>query len=153
MPILKQIADFMQAHIVTNVLCLPQNYPANDGFYAFQDGYRYNANTGQTLTGEGDGDFKPSWYVLCTNYFFDPFFVDFTEEALGFPVYYAAHGAGRWDAIPVSKTVTQFTIMLQGLTMVEDDAPRAIALINSFPFSGQTLWQEAIVELKEQNES
>ena len=138
---------------MTNILCLPQSYPANDGFYAFQDGYRHNANTGQTLNGKGDGDFKPSWYVLCTNYFADPFFVDFSEEALDFPVYYAAHGAGRWDAIPVAKTVTQFATVLNELIQVEDDAPGAIALINSFPFSSETLWQEAIAELREQEES
>ena len=33
--------------------------------------------------------------------------------------------------------------MLQGLAMVADDAPRAIALINTFPFSEEPLWQEA----------
>ena len=150
MPIPAPIADFIQTQAITALLCLPQNYPAPDGFEAFQDGYRYNANTGQTLTGQGDGDFKPSWYVICTNYFGDPFFVDFSEEAYGFPVYYAPHGAGRWDAQLITKTIKQFTTMLQGLIMVEDDAPRSIALINSFPFSSETLWQEAISELQEQ---
>ena len=67
MPLPQPIIDFLLARMVPNVLCLPQNYAIADAFADFQDGCRHNAKTGQPLTSQRDGDFKPSWYVLCTN--------------------------------------------------------------------------------------
>lgn len=137
---------------VQGVLCLPEHYPLTTAFEKFQAGYRYNAITGEYLTGETPGKWQPGWYVLCRNYFDDPFFVDVAEEEQGFPVYYAAHGAGKWTAQKVADNLEQFQNMLAQLKAVVTYASQAAALIATFPFSEKGLWQEVLEEINEAGE-
>ena len=63
--------------------------------------------TGESLVGEGDGDWSKEWVVigyeeLCG----DPIFIDTSLK--GFPVYTAAHGDGRWDLRPVAVSLEGF---------------------------------------------
>ena len=79
-------------------LVLPWTYAAAEAWTPFQLGYRVHGNTGDPLVSETDGGWQPDWWVIAANYFADPFFIDLREDAEGFPVRYAAHGAGRGAA-------------------------------------------------------
>ena len=73
---------------------------------SLQVGYSVK-QTGESLVGEGDGDWLKKWVVigyeeLCG----DPIFIDTSIER--FPVYTAAHGEGRWDPRPVAFSLEGF---------------------------------------------
>ncbi|MDG9927312.1 MULTISPECIES: hypothetical protein [unclassified Pseudomonas] len=59
------------------------------------------------------------------NDFGDPFFIDLDEEAQGFPVYYAPHGAGRWDAERVASSLRHFAEILAALRDIGADETAA----------------------------
>ena len=89
-------------------MCLPNHYADIEYLDDFQEGYRCNANTGEDLTGFQDGDWLPHYVVICQNYFLDPFIINMEEESLGFPVYYARCGAGRWDVEKIADNLQAF---------------------------------------------
>jgi len=71
-----------------------------------QVGYSVTSS-GESLTGDGDGDWHPHWIVigyeeLCG----DPIFIDTACD--GFPVYTALHGEGRWDAEQIAVSLESF---------------------------------------------
>lgn len=98
-------------------MVLPWNWPDQGDWEAFQDGYRYSSVTDQNLTGEGDGQWRPGWWVIASNYFCDPFIIDTDEAETGYPVYHAVPGAGRWDLEQVAPTVSAFREIL---TILQD---------------------------------
>jgi len=108
----QQIHDFCAAQLSLDNLCLPQNYPAINQFDEFQAGYRYHGNTGASLTSDKPGAFQEGWYVICSNYFGDPFYVDINEASIGFPVYFSWHGAGKWTPLRIAATLQAFSEQL-----------------------------------------
>jgi len=116
-----KVKAFLDVGTVLETLILPQNYPDVNQLEAFQLGYKTDGRTGKSITGDKATDFKESWYVLCTNYFDDPFFVDFTEEEKGFPVYFAFHGAGGWRPIKVAESLDTFSKLLIDIQQLEGD--------------------------------
>jgi hypothetical protein len=146
MTIPPEVAAFVEQGIVVGKMCLPDHYPKPDGFMDFQAGYRYHALTGEPLTGEQAGDFRPSWYVVAANYFDDPFYVDFLEHEAGFPVYFSYHGAGTWTPLRVSATLLDFTAWLTTLAKIANDAAASLRLLRSIPDVENEFWQEVVEE-------
>ena len=139
-----EVAAFIEQGIVVGEMCLPDHYPKHDKFTEFQAGYRYNAVTGEPLTGEQAGDFRPSWYVVAANYFDDPFYVDFLEQEAGFPVYFSYHGAGSWTPLRAAATLLDFTHLLTALAETANDTAASLRLLQSIPDVENEFWQEVI---------
>lgn len=108
----KLINKFLKKKIKCKMYYLPQNYPKLSGFNKFQEGYRYHAMTNESFTSDKPGEWQNSWYVIAQNEMDDPYFVNFEEENLGFPVYFAGHGCGKWNAIKVTSGIEQFAEIL-----------------------------------------
>ncbi|SEW52687.1 SMI1/KNR4 family protein [Chitinophaga arvensicola] len=143
------ILEFIQPAIVTEDLCLPQEYPTADTFEKFQEGYRYNAVTGASLIGTKPGDFLENWYVIAQNYFSDPFIVDLTEANQRFPVYYAPHGAGKWTLVKVADDISAFAQLLSGLTAVQDDKAAVFTYLEANTDLSIALWKEVYTNFEE----
>ncbi|MFC5046542.1 SMI1/KNR4 family protein [Aquimarina hainanensis] len=119
MEIPDEIKEFIAKKITLENFCLPHFYPEPDTLNDFQIGYKIHGNTGEKITGENAGDFRESWYVICSGYSNDPFFIDMNEKNENFPVYFAWHGAGSWHPIKVSKTISEFGNQLEILKKIE----------------------------------
>ncbi len=119
MDIPNKVKEFIAKKIELENFCLPHFYPEINKFEDFQIGYKVHGNTGEKITGENEGDFKESWYVICSGYSNDPFFIDMNEEKENFPVYFAWHGAGSWNPIKVSKNIIEFGNQLEILKNIE----------------------------------
>lgn len=104
----KAIIDFIAKEIECTHYFMPQFYPQHGDIEGFQDGYKYNSVEGKDITGTKEGDFHPNWYVICGGYAQDPYWIDITEEEKGFPVYFAEHGAGRWEPLLVADSLGEF---------------------------------------------
>jgi hypothetical protein len=146
MTIPPEVAAFIEQGIEVGKMCLPDHYSKPGEFAEFQAGYRYNAITGELLTGEQPGDFQPSWYVVAANYFDDPFYVDFREQEVGFPVYFSYHGAGTWTPLRAAATLRDFTTLLAALAEMADDAATSVKLLRSLPDATNEFWREVIEE-------
>lgn len=109
------IQEFISAAVVPGDICLPFHYPADNEFERYQVGFRTHGITGENLTSSKPGGWQPGWYVIALNGMDDPFFVDVMEDALNYPVYYAAHGAGSWTAIPVAPGIVHFSQLLAAM--------------------------------------
>lgn len=144
------ILDFITKAITTHDICLPQNYPAPDEFEKFQEGYRFNAVTGADLTGQKEGDFKSSWYVIAQNYFNDPYFIDLTEADSQFPVYYAQHGAGTWKPVKVAAGIGEFAAILSEIITVQEDKVQVLNLLRSRTDQTNELWKEVYTNFEEE---
>lgn len=116
----KVITDFVVKEIECNHYFMPQFYPKAGDIVSFQDGYKYNSNTGEDITGVDEGDFHPNWYVICGGYAQDPFWIDITEEGKGFPVYFGEHGAGRWEPLLAANTLQEFEECIQYMNYLVD---------------------------------
>lgn len=147
----KQLVKFLTDSVILEQMCLPNHYPeANlQSFLNFQDGYRVNVNTGEYLISDNDGDWAPDCYVIAQNYFADPFVIFMHEYELDYPVYYAVHGAGRWDFEQVSASLACFRqelLLFQSLQMEPQKFAEFIA--TSKHLSG-LLWKELYSSLIE----
>jgi len=96
---------------------LPNCYADIDNFNKTQEGYRYNSITNECLVSSDFGGWRNEWYVFAVNDMDDPFFIDISQENIGFPVYFAWHGAGTWTQIKITDTLEQFE---QALKVVKD---------------------------------
>lgn len=119
MEIPSEIKKFITKKIKLENFCLPHFYPNISNFSDFQIGYKVHGNTGEKITGENDGDFKESWYVICSGYSNNPFFIDMNEKNENYPVYSAWQGAGSWQPIKVSKNIAEFGNQLEVLKKIE----------------------------------
>ncbi|MGC3953079.1 MAG: hypothetical protein QM804_02300 [Propionicimonas sp.] len=129
-------------------LVLPWSYAAAEDWTPFQLGYRVHGNTGDPLVSETDGDWQPDWWVIAANYFADPFFIDLREDAEGFPVRYAPHGAGRWDAQVVAGSVAEFAAWLRTLAELSDRPLEAARFAETcLPYS--EFWAEVAESYRE----
>ena len=145
------IEYFLELKITLENLCLPYFYAKTEYFEQFQLGYRVNAITGEDLTGTREGDFNENWYVVCSNYFNDPFFVDFTEESTGFPVYYSQHGSGKWIPIKIADTLENFIYILTNLKEFEDDQKTTLKYLSNAVYINNEFWSE-VYSSTEENE-
>ena len=96
---------------------------------AQQVGYSVTA-TGESLIGEKDGDWLKTWLVigyedLCG----DPIFINTLEVA--FPVYTAAHGEGRWDAVQIADSLLGFGSALSAIVRAAKGRKHPLALENN----------------------
>lgn len=150
----QKIKHFIEKQIVLGATCLPQNYPSADSLEDFQAGYKHNAITGEKLTGDGESDFKENWYVICTNRFDDPFFVDFSEGDKNFPVYFASsEEEGVWTPIRVSSTISEFGKILFDLSELESDIDDLLDYMEENIDLENELWSEVFDEYAdEENE-
>jgi len=110
----KQLVEFLSRDIrIGEGLELPQSFADVNNFNDKQDGYRYNSVTGEYFVTDKEGGWQDGWYVIAANYFDDPFYIDFTEEDMGFPVYYSPHGAGKWTQNKIADSILQFGEILE----------------------------------------
>lgn len=145
----QKIKNFIKEKIEMSNMALPWNYPDIDKFNDFQAGYRYNANTKENLTGQKEGAFHENWFVICSNYFNDPFFFDVSEIENDFPVYYAQHGAGDWTPLKVSENIDQFSDQLKQLKELEGNRTMLLEkLKNGFNLENE-LWREVYESILE----
>lgn len=104
-----------------------------------QLGYRVNSMNGQDITGIGDGEWHPDWYVIAYDAG-NPFFVNISEADKAFPVYTAEHGAATWQPEEVCLSVDGFAKTLMLIDKISSDGPipmnemmKKIAQYTSFP--------------------
>ncbi|MDR2236760.1 MAG: SMI1/KNR4 family protein [Chryseobacterium sp.] len=136
-------------------LSLPENYPVLEDLLAFQDGYAFNAVSGESLTGEKEGDFKESWLVIARNYFADPFFIDFNDSEDNFPVYFAFHGAGTWEPVKISDDIESFQETLRQIYEHRLNQNNLLILLQQLSVSGNEFWDEVYrnaLEMPDQTE-
>ena len=143
------VQTFIAQAIVPGDMCLPYHYPKVENFAGFQSTYRYHGNTLEDLTSTAPGAFQPGWYVVAQSYFGDPFIVDFTEEAQGFPVYYAPLGAGEWVPTKLAASLADFTTLLIDLAALADDSPAQLAYLKAHVDTSLEPWQEICAGLAE----
>lgn len=73
--------------------------------------------SGKSITGNADGDWKPSWYVIgYDGSVGDPLFVDIAES--DYPVYTAMIGMGQWERKQIAKNLQQFIESLELLSAI-----------------------------------
>jgi len=147
----REIIDFIEEKTEMENTALPWNYPSIDKFNDFQAGYRYNAITLESLIG-GKGGFDENWFVICSNYFDDPFFIDISEIENVFPVYYAQHGAGSWIPIKISGNINEFSNQLKKIKKIEENRELLLdELKNEFDLENE-LWKEVYESTLENEE-
>ncbi|UZJ58951.1 hypothetical protein OKW98_20595 [Pseudomonas sp. KU26590] len=138
------IQEFLAHGIVVGDLLLPMHYATFDRLDEFQAGFRTHGNTGENLLSEADGGWNPDWYVLAMTGLDDPVFIAATEAPNGYPVYTAAHGAGRWDAIQIAPSLMAFSRLLEVLAAVSYDTVEFNRLIMVESGLGNQYWREVI---------
>jgi hypothetical protein len=126
---------------------LPFHYPALHELEGYQSGFRRHGITGADLTGTRPGQWQPGWHVIALNGFDDPFFVDITEEEQGFPLYFAHHGAGKWEAIKIAETINGFSQILHNLQTLQQNEEATIAWLNANIVLTNTFWKELYDDL------
>lgn len=123
------ILQFIENPTETGTMLLPFHYPQKDEWEEFQSGFRYHGLSGKDLTSTGEGGWQPGWHVIARNGMDDPFFIDLNEEASGFPVYYAQHGAGRWDAIALGFNIASLGRFLEQMEKAGTDKTACLQLV------------------------
>ena len=145
----KPVLDFISQKIELENYCLPHFYPTPETFEKFQIGYRTNGNTGLDITGEKTGDFKSNWYVICSGYADDPFFIDISESAQNYPVYFAWHGAGDWTPLKVAESIRTFSANLKVVQEIEANSTnKQDELAKHFDIDDE-FWREVYDEYEE----
>lgn len=140
------VHQFLAAAIVPGDMALPFHYPRPEEWEGWQSGFRTHGTTGESLVATTPGAWQPGWYVIALNGFDDPFFVDLHEAAQGYPVYYAPHGAGRWEAECAAPSLQRFGEMLAALRDQGDDGTAAPGWIQAAADLGTALWREVFEE-------
>lgn len=147
-----KIQNFLIQKTELNAGNLPQIYPTIEEFEEFQIGYKIHGWTKESLTGNNEGDFKESWYVICSNYCDDPFFVDFLEEEKDFPVYFAFHGSGGWTPIKISENIQDFSKHLMNIKEIENIKEKVLSYLSKNFDIKNEFWKEVYQEFSEINE-
>lgn len=148
----EEISTFISRKIELENYCLPHFYPEPDNIEKFQEGYKFNSITGEDFTGENEGDFKKNWYVICSDYANDPFFIDITEQTENYPVYFAWHGAGKWEPIKIAENITAFSDKLELLTKVETEQTGIQEKIRQYIDLENDFWKEVYCEYEDYEE-
>ncbi|WNW10023.1 SMI1/KNR4 family protein [Pseudomonas sp. DTU_2021_1001937_2_SI_NGA_ILE_001] len=138
------LQNFLDQATVVGEALLPVHYPAPDGFDALQIGYRTHGLTGQSLVGDADGDWQPSWFVIAMTGLDDPIFISTAKAHSGYPVYYAPHGAGRWDAMQIAPSLAAFGRLLATLAEVNDDDAAFARVVLDETDASNAFWREIL---------
>lgn len=138
------LVEFFKFNFAIENLSLPENYPTLENSFDFQDGYAYNSVNNTFLYGQKEGDFKESWLVIATNYFADPFFIDFDESAQNFPVYFAYHGAGKWEPIKIANSIDAFQQKLKAIHQNRFNKEELIKILDIEENSKNEFWNEVV---------
>lgn len=136
------VRAFLDAAVTPGEMTLPFHYSTPERWAEQQRGFRVHGITGEDLTASRAGEWQPGWYVIALNGFDDPFFVDFSESAQGFPVYYAPHGAGRWSAERIAPTLASFSERLLALRDAAGDDAAFLNYLDTFPEAQSPFWSE-----------
>ncbi|MGR9246862.1 hypothetical protein [Rhizobium leguminosarum] len=137
-----EVKDFISSEIIVGDMALPSRYPKPIEMEAWQVGFRFHGLTGESLVSTTSGAWQPGWYVIAMNGFDDPFFIDINESPSGFPVYYAPHGAGRWDATVAARNIRRFSQLLSALHTLADDDAKVLTFIEAETDTSNALWRE-----------
>ncbi len=147
------VKEILDAAVCPGDICLPSCYPVAENFEALQAGFRTHGITGENLTGTASGQWQPHWYVVALNGMDDPFFVDFSEAAKGYPVYYAPHGAGSWDASEVAPSAAAFIAYMRALETRFDDQAATLAWLRGHTdVEHNELWKEVYTNAADRTE-
>ncbi|MCL1992774.1 MAG: hypothetical protein FWG66_07490 [Spirochaetes bacterium] len=115
-PLPGPLADFIKRGIkFSYIMPLPWHYADINDFAKMQEGCRYDPASGSFLVSDKADGWQAGWYVFARNCFDDPFFIDFTEEAQGFPVYFSYLGQGKWKPVKIADTLGHFAEILTAL--------------------------------------
>ncbi|MBW6421554.1 hypothetical protein KX729_08885 [Rhizobium sp. XQZ8] len=136
------VGEFLAARLIVGEAMLPAFYPDPEGFDALQIGFRSHGVTGKSLVAQTTGAWQPGWYVIALNALDDPFIIDAGDRDSGYPVYYAPHGAGRWDATPIAPNLSRFAEILSALQHVEDNSERFSAALEAETDISNPFWHE-----------
>lgn len=146
-----KVEEFIKANICfTYIGMLPCHYAKLTDFELMQHGYRFNPVTQENLVSNFDGGWKENWFVIACNVMNEPFFVDFSQDDKGFPVYYAYHGRGRWDAIEVSNNIKDFQSILEALKEQEDNEQFDLTVIANRVNFENPFWKEVLESCDEE---
>lgn len=145
----ESIRDFLANGIIVGDLLLPTHYAEFEHIEDFQVGFRIHGDTDASLVSEADGGWKPGWYVIAMTGADDPIFIDVAEAENGHPVYTAAHGAGRWDAVKIAPSLEAFGRLLRDLAKVKEDIFQFESTIvaETSPLGGY--WREVVDERRQ----
>ena len=144
----EQIAHFIEQKIEFKYINdLPHFYPSKTDFDKFQEGYRCNTTTKESLIGTENGDWEEDFYVICSNYYHDPFIINITEKESNFPVYFAPHGEGKWNKIKISNSISDFYSLLIKIKETEETLPKTVELLRENDNTTTIFWQKIIEEL------
>lgn len=149
MEIPNEIKEFVAKKVELENFCLPHFYPEINNLKDFQIGYKIHGNTGEKITGENEGDFRESWYVICSGYSNDPFFIDINEKKERFPVYFAWQGARNWIPIKVSENIIEFGNQLEILKKIESSGENVQDKIKEKFDLNNEFWLEVYNEYEE----
>lgn len=142
----ENIRDFLNKRIVVGDLLLPTHYAKLERLDDFQVGLRTHGHTGESLVSEADGAWNPDWYAIAMTGLDDPIFVATGEAQSGYPVYTAAHGAGRWDAVQIAPSLAAFGRLLEALAEVKEDIFQFRCLIIAETGQPNDYWREVLDE-------
>ena len=143
------ILQFIENQTETGTILLPSHYPKKDEWEEFQSGFRYHGLSGKDLTSTEEGAWQPDWHVIALNGMDDPFFIDLNEETSGFPVYYAMHGAGRWDAIALGFNIVSLGRFLEQMEKAGKDKTACIQLVELSTDIRNPFWLELRTTIQE----
>jgi len=152
MDIPSQLVDFVNknSNIRFDLMgYFPNHYADINNFSKIQEGYRFNPLTGECLISNKPGDWHNEWYVFAVNDMDDPFYIDFSQEDISFPVYFSWHGAGKWKPIKVADTLEQFERILK---IIKDNETNLPFDLNSLPLEADLnneFWNEVKQYCKE----
>lgn len=146
------IVKFLKDSVTIEGLALPENYATAEHIYYFQDGYHYNAVENKVLTGDAPGEFKPSWIVLASNYFADPFFIDLNEAKDDFPVYFAWHGQGNWEAVKLTESISAFQEILSKIQNLRSNKTVLLQYFDENIDLENPLWKEVYENIEGEEE-
>jgi hypothetical protein len=132
-------------------MVLPWHFATIDDWSMVQIGYRVHGITGESLVSTDEGGWHPDWWVFASNYFADPFFIDLRDGGAGFPILFAHHGAGRWDAIRVADSAAQFEGWLRALDGLAAQPQQAAEFVE-LHMPRNELWAEVATGFREQDE-
>lgn len=147
-----EIIEFLKEPTRIEGLALPENYASPEHIYYFQDGYHYNSVENKILTSDLPGEMQPGWIILASNYFSDPFFIDLNEVEAHFPVYFAYHGQGNWEAIKVAESLHSFQKVLQKIQHQRWDKAELIEYFDENIDLENPLWKEVYTNIVEEEE-
>lgn len=138
----EDVGEFLAARPVVGEAMLPAFYPEPEGFDALQIGFRSDGVTGRSLVSHGPGSWQPGWYVIALNELDDPFFIDIDERDDGYPVYYAPHGAGRWNATPIAASISRLADILSTLQSAKDSGLEFLKALEAETDVSNPFWCE-----------